>query len=61
MTAAQPGGVRRRLLHPLTPAAALGVLVLVGAAAALRGTAGSGALLACAAGCVAGFANSGST
>jgi hypothetical protein len=53
--------MRRGLLHPLTPAAALGVLVLIGAAAALRGTAASGALLACAAGCAAGFANSGST
>ena len=56
-----PRGVRSRLLHPLTPALALVALALVGGVAALRGTASSGALLACVAGCAAGFANSGST
>ena len=56
-----PGGVRGRLLHPLTPALALVALALVGGAAALRGTVASGALLAGVAGCAAGFANSGST
>jgi hypothetical protein len=51
----------RWTLHPRTPALLLVAVVLAGAAAALRGTAGAGALLACAAGCAAGFANSGST
>ena len=61
MTAARPGGMRRRFLHPLAPTLALLALALAGAAAAVRGTAASGSLLACAAGCAAGFANSGST
>jgi hypothetical protein len=61
VTTARPNGRRRRLLHPLVPALALGVLALVGGTAALRGLTASGALLACAAGCAAGFANSGST
>jgi hypothetical protein len=56
-----PGGVRGRLLHPLTPTLALVALALVGGVAALRGATASGALLACVAGCAAGFANSGST
>ena len=49
----------RPLLHPLAPA--LGLVVLLAAGAALHGTAAAGALLACTAGCAAGFANSGST
>jgi len=53
--------MRRRFLHPLAPTLALLALALAGAAAAVRGTAASGSLLACAAGCAAGFANSGST
>jgi hypothetical protein len=61
VTAARPGGVRRRILHPLAPTLVLLALALAGTAAALRGTAASGALLGCAAGCAAGFANSGST
>ena len=56
-----PGNVRRRLLHPVAPAVALALLAAVAAAAALRGLPASGALLACTAGCAAGFANSGST
>ena len=59
MTAAGPRGVAQSLLHPLTPALGLAVLALVGSA--LHGTAVAGPLLACAAGCAAGFANSGST
>ena len=55
------GGLRRGLLHPLTPALVLAVLVLGAGTAALRGTAFSGVVLAAAAGCAAGFANSGST
>jgi hypothetical protein len=51
--------VSRSLLHPLAPALGLAVLVLTGAA--LRGTVAAGLLLACTAGCAAGFANSGST
>ena len=61
MTAARSGGVRRRLLHPLVPTAVLAALVVAASGAAVRGTAGAGVLLACAAGCAAGFANSGST
>jgi hypothetical protein len=59
VTAADPRGFSRPLLHPLTPALGLAVLALVGAA--LHGTAAAGLLLACTAGCAAGFANSGST
>ena len=59
MTAAGPSGASRSLLHPLAPV--LGLVVLVLAGAALRGTIAAGVLLAGAAGCAAGFANSGST
>jgi hypothetical protein len=48
-------------LHPRTAAVLVVAVALAGALAAVRGTAGAGALLACAAGCAAGFANSGST
>ena len=61
MTRVRPRAPRRWVLHPLTPALALLVLLLTGTAAAVRGTAAAGALLAAAAGCAAGFANSGST
>jgi hypothetical protein len=61
VTAALPGGMRRRLLHPVAPALGLAALAAAGAVAALRGVPAAGALLACAAGCAAGFANSGST
>ena len=61
MTAAHRSRTRRWALHPLAPALALLVLVLTGAAAALRGAVAASAVLACAAGCAAGFANSGST
>ena len=54
-------GAARRALHPLTPALALFGVVGAGAALAVPGTAPSGPLLAVAAGCAAGFANSGST
>ncbi|MDT0353270.1 hypothetical protein [Pseudonocardia charpentierae] len=54
-------GAARRALHPLTPALALLGVVGAGAALAVPGTAPSGPLLAVAAGCAAGFANSGST
>ena len=61
MTTARPGALGRRLLHPLAPTLALAVLAGAGAAAAFRGVPAAGALLACAAGATAGFANSGST
>jgi hypothetical protein len=61
VTAAAPRGARRWTLHPLTPTLVLIVSTLAGAAAVLTGVPASGALLACAAGCAAGFANSGST
>lgn len=51
----------RRALHPLTPALALHVAVCAGAAGAVAGVAAVAPLLAVAAGCAAGFANSGST
>ena len=51
----------RWALHPLVLTLALFVAVCAGAAAAVAGVAGAGALLAVAAGCAAGFANSGST
>jgi len=54
-------GAARRALHPLTPALALFGVLGAGAALAVPGTAASGPLLAVAAGCAAGFANSGST
>ena len=61
MTAAAPRGARRWTLHPLTLTSVLVVSTLAGGAAVLRGVPASDALLACAAGCAAGFANSGST
>jgi hypothetical protein len=61
MTAAHPSRIRRWALHPLSPTLALLILVLTGAAAALRGATAASAVLACVAGCAAGFANSGST
>ena len=60
MNGAHPAGLRR-LLHPLVPAVALAALVVAGSVAVLRGSGVSAAMLACAAGCAAGFANSGST
>ena len=51
----------RWTLHPRTPALLLVAVAATGAVLAARGTAGAAALLACAAGCAAGFANSGST
>jgi hypothetical protein len=51
----------RWTLHPRTPALLLVAVAATGAVLAGRGTAGAAALLACAAGCAAGFANSGST
>ena len=54
-------GAARRALHPLTPALALLGVVGAGVALAVPGAGASGPLLAVAAGCAAGFANSGST
>jgi hypothetical protein len=61
VTAVPQRDARRWTLHPLTPALVLLVSTLASAAAVLRGVPASGALLACAAGYAAGFANSGST
>ena len=54
-------GAARGALHPLTPALALLGVVGAGVALAVPGAGASGPLLAVAAGCAAGFANSGST
>ena len=61
MSPTRPGGLRRRILHPLAPASALALLAGAGAVGALTNAPGSGALLATVAGATAGFANSGST
>ena len=53
--------VARRALHPLTPALVLVALACAGAVAVVAEVAAAGPLLALAAGCAAGFANSGST
>ena len=56
-----PRSVRRWALHPLGPSLALAGVALGAGAAAARVVPAAGALLACAAGGAAGFANSGST
>lgn len=61
MTETPPQGVRRWVLHPIGPSLALAGVALFAGVAAVRDVPAAGALLACAAGCAAGFANSGST
>jgi hypothetical protein len=56
-----PARALRWALHPRATAVLVLAVVVAGTAAAVRGAAGAGVLLACAAGCAAGFANSGST